>query len=225
MRIVTLPGVLTPPSDCHLLAQIARERGLTAGAAVLDVFTGSGALAISAALDGARSATAVDISRRAIASVKINARLNGVHVRALRGDLFAPVDGERFDLVLANPPYVPGASDELPARGSARAWEGGRHGRLLVDRFCDEVERVLAPAGSALMVHSDLTGEQATLEAFRAAGLNARVVARQRGSFGKIVAARAELLRRNGVLAAERDEEEMLVFCATRVSGTHGTRR
>lgn len=218
MRIVTLPGVLTPPSDCHLLAATARDLNLTVGARVLDVFTGSGALAISAALDGAAAATAVDISRRAVASVKINARLNGVRVRALRGDLFAPVDGERFDLVLANPPYVPGDSDELPAHGSARAWEGGIDGRLLVDRFCAEVGRVLAAGGSALMVHSELTGQDATLEAFAAAGLDAAVVARHQGAFGEIVTARAELLRRNGVLAEDQDREEMLVFRATRVS-------
>ena len=56
--------------------------------------------------------------------------LNGVKVRALRGDMLAPVDGEQFDLVLANPPYVPGASDHLPPdSGPSRAWEGGRDGR------------------------------------------------------------------------------------------------
>src|SRR3954452_10283189 len=186
MRIITLPGVFTPPSDCYLLADTAREHRLTAGAKVLDVFTGSGALAISAALDGAASATAVDVSRRAVLTVKINAALNGVKVRAVRGDMVAPVDGEQFDLVLANPPYIPGASDELPNSGPSRAWEGGTDGRLLVDRFCSEVSRVLKPGGSALMVHSSLTGEEATLEAFRAAGLEPSVVVREPGSFGKI---------------------------------------
>ena len=218
MRIVTLPGVFTPPSDCFMLARAARDLKLTAGAKVLDVFTGSGALAISAALDGATSATAIDVSRRAVASVLINARLNGVTVRALRGDMFAPVDGERFDLVLANPPYIPGASDELPDYGSARAWEGGVDGRLLVDRFCAEVGRVLKPGGSALMVHSSLPGEAETLAAFQAAGLRPTVVARETGAFGKIVTARAELLRRNGVIESGQQHEEMLVFRAVKPS-------
>lgn len=216
MRIVTLPGVFTPPTDCYLLARTAREHGLTEGARVLDVFTGSGALAISAALDGAADVTAIDVSRRAVATVKINARLNGVDVRALRGDMFAPVDGEQFDLVLANPPYIPGASDELPDRGLARAWEGGTDGRLVVDRFCTEVARVLKPGGSALMVHSSLPGEEETLEAFRSAGLDPAVVVREQGSFGKIVSQRAEMLRRNGVLGADQDYEDMLVFRATK---------
>lgn len=219
MRIVTLPGVFTPPSDCYLLARTAREQHLTAGARVLDVFTGSGALAISAALDGAASATAIDVSRRAVATVKINAALNGVKVRALRGDMIEPVDGERFDLVLANPPYVPGASDDLPDRGPARAWEGGVNGRLLVDRFIGEVARVLAPGGSLLMVHSDLCGEQETLDGLRNQGLEAAVMKRETGGFGSIVSERAELLRRNGVLAPGQDREEMLVFRATKPHG------
>jgi release factor glutamine methyltransferase len=216
MRIVTLPGVFTPPSDCYLLADTAREHRLTAGANVLDVFTGSGALAISAALDGAASSTAVDVSRRAVMTVRINAALNGVKVRALRGDMVAPVEGEQFDLVLANPPYVPGASDDLPDRGPSRAWEGGVDGRLLVDRFCREVPRVLRPGGSLLMVHSSLTGEQQTLDLLTEAGLEAAVVVRESGGFGKIVTERIDVLERNGVLEPGQRQEDMLVFRATK---------
>ena len=106
------------------------EHELSRGASVLDVFTGSGVLGVSAALLGARAVMATDISWRAVLNARMNALLNGVQLRARRGDLFAPVAEERFDLVLANPPYVPGADDELPAGGAERAWEGGRSGRL-----------------------------------------------------------------------------------------------
>lgn len=222
MRIVTLPGVFSPPSDCHLLARIAREHGLTRGARVLDVFTGSGALAVSAARDGALSVTAVDVSRRAVATARINALLNGARVRALRGDMLGPVRGERFDLVLANPPYVPGASDELPARGPSRAWEGGRDGRLLVDRLICEVPWVLAPGGSLLMVHSSITGEQQTLERLAETGLEPAVLVREPGGFGRIVRERAEALTENGVLSPGQQHEEMLVFQATKPGTSNG---
>lgn len=212
MRKVVFPGVLRPPSDARLLAAVMRDEGLARGASVLDVFTGSGVLAIAAALQGAKSATAIDISRRAVLNTRLNARLNGVEVRTLRGDLFAPVQGERFDLIVANPPYVPSASDELPDGGASRAWEGGVDGRLLVDRLCREAPQHLAASGSVLIVHSSLCGEQATVESLARAGLEARTLTRQKGSLGPIVAARAGMLERRGLLEPGEREEEMLVI-------------
>jgi release factor glutamine methyltransferase len=212
MRTVVLPGVLRPPSDARLLVAAMAEHESPRGASVLDVFSGSGVLGISAALLGARSVTAIDISRRAVLNARLNAHLNRVRVRALRGDMFAPVTGERFDLVLANPPYLPGADDQLPARGAERAWEGGITGRLLIDRFCAGVAAHLAPGGSALLVHSSLCGEGPTREALGKVGLEAEVLSRDRGPLGPITAARAELLERRGLLKPGEREEEMLVI-------------
>lgn len=212
MRLVTLPGVFRPPSDSWLLADAVREGELARGASVLDVFTGSGVLAIAAAQAGAKDVTAIDISRRAVLTARMNARLNGVRVRALRGDVFEPVAGRRFDLILANPPYVPSESDALPARGAARAWEAGRDGRALLDRFCPAVGAHLRRGGRVLIVQSSLSGERETLDALEAAGLTAEVLARERGDFGPIVSARAEQLERRGVLAAGEREEELLVI-------------
>lgn len=212
MRLVRLPGVFSPPSDSWMLIHAMRERGLVRGARVLDVFTGSGVIAVAAGQAGARAVTAVDVSRRAALCARINGRLNGTRVRALHGDLFEPVAGGRFDLITANPPYVPSEGDELPASGAARAWEGGRDGRLLVDRFSERVAEHLAPGGAVLMVVSSLTGEEATLEALRAGGLTPEVVARRRGPLGPLVSARAELLERRGLLAPGEREEEILVI-------------
>jgi release factor glutamine methyltransferase len=198
-----------------MLIGVMRERGLAAGADALDLFTGSGVIAVAAGLAGARSVTAVDISRRAALCASVNGRLNGTRVRGLSGDLFAPVAGRRFDLITANPPYVPGAEDELPAVGAARAWEGGPDGRALVARFSAEAAGHLAPGGTVLMVVSSLTGEAETLDALRRGGLVPEVAARHRGPFGPIVAARAELLERRGVLEPGQREEDMLVIAAS----------
>jgi len=219
MRIATLPGVLKPPSDCRLLARTMGERGLARGARVLDMFTGTGALAIAAALDGARDVSAVDVSRRAVLNTRVNARLNGVRVRALWGDMFGPVFGERFDLILANPPYVPGAGTELPTDGAERAWEGGTDGRALLDRLCDEAREHLAPGGTLLVVQSSISGERQTLDRLAATGLEPEVVARERGPLGPVVAKRADLLERRGILAPGQREEELLVFEAVASEG------
>ena len=201
-----------PPSDSWMLIDAMRERGLARDARVLDLFTGSGVIAVAAGQAGARAVTAVDVSRRAALCARVNGRLNGTRVRGLAGDLFEPVAGERFDLITANPPYVPSAEDELPAAGAARAWEGGADGRALVDRFSAGVAEHLAPGGTVLMVVSSLTGEEATLAALRAGGLEPSVVARQRGPLGPLVSARAEMLERRGLLAPGEREEEILVI-------------
>jgi release factor glutamine methyltransferase len=198
-----------------MLVDVMRERGLARGARVLDVFTGSGVLAVAAGLAGARSVTAVDISRRAAFCARVNGRLNGVRVRGVRGDVFSAVAGERFDLITANPPYVPSADDSLPAASAARAWEGGRDGRLLVDRFGSGVAPHLAPGGTVLMVISSLTGEREVLDALRAGGLEPAVAARHRGPLGPLVSARAEMLEERGLLAPGEREEEMLVIAGS----------
>lgn len=195
-----------------------RERGLASGARVLELFTGSGAIAVAAAREGAREVTAVDVSRRALLSAWVNARRSGARLRLRRGDLFAPVAGERFDLILANPPYVPSPDDVLPRSGAARAWEGGEDGRLLLDRLCAEAPAHLAPGGTLLLVQSSICGEQATLDRLRAGGLQAGRLAAQRGPLGPLMRERAPLLEARGLLEPGQREEELLVL-AGRLNG------
>jgi release factor glutamine methyltransferase len=216
VRIFTLPGVFQPRSDARLLATAMRDGALARGARVLEVFAGSGAIAVAAAREGAREVTAVDVSRRALASAWINARRNGARVRVRRGDLFAPVAGERFDLILANPPYLPSAGGAL--HGPSRAWEGGADGRLLLDRLCAEAPAHLAPGGALLIVQSSVCGERATLERLAAAGLDTERIAARRGPLGPLMRERAPLLEARGLLAPGQREEQLLVL-AGRLNG------
>ncbi len=193
-----------------LVERLRRERSHP-DASALDLCTGSGVLAIAAAQVGYAPVVAVDVSRAAVATAALNARLNGVHVDARRGDLFSPVVGRRFDLIVVNPPYVPSPL-ELPRQGLARAWEGGEDGRVFIDRICDEAAAHLHPGGVLLLVHSGVCGEQASLDALRSGGLDAGVVQRHRGPLGPILQGRQDWLRSRGLLAG--DEEELLVIRA-----------
>jgi release factor glutamine methyltransferase len=194
-----------------LADQLRRER-LGPGVSVLDLGTGSGHLAIVAALAGA-SVVAVDVSRRAVLSARLNALLNGVHVTALRGDLFAPVAGRRFDVIVSNPPYLPHPDRELPRRGLARAVDSGPRGRAFLDRICAEAGDHLTPGGVLLLVHSSVCGERETIEAVSAQGLAAEVVFRHRGPLGPRLHARVDWLRAEGLLLPG-DEEEVIVVRA-----------
>jgi release factor glutamine methyltransferase len=213
MRVATLPGVFRPRSDTWMLAAHLRAH-LRPGASVLDVCTGSGAIAIAGAQVGAGAVTAIDVSRRSVLTVRINARLNGVQVRALRGDLFAPVAGERFDAIASNPPYLPSDDADLPRRGPERAWEGGTDGRALLDRICAEAPSHLNPGGFLLLVHSSVCGLEPTIGALERAGLAVEVLERRRGPLGPLVSARAPLLEARGILAPGEREEDMMVVKA-----------
>jgi release factor glutamine methyltransferase len=197
-----------------MLADVLTAQAGLEGADVLELGTGTGAIAIAAARGGARSVVAVDVSRRALACAWMNARLNGAHVEALHGDLFAPVRDRRFDYVVSNPPYLPSRDARpgrrLPTRGPARAWEGGSDGRTVLDRICAQIGYHLRPRGTVLLMQSSVSGLARTLEALEAGGLHADVVARRRGPLGPLMSARATALRARGLLGPE-DEEELYV--------------
>jgi release factor glutamine methyltransferase len=103
--------VLIPRPETELLV----ERAVTLAAQfpagrILDIGTGSGAIAVALAHALQRAAvTSVDVSGSALEIARRNAARNGVAVRFLEGDLLTPVAGERFELIVSNPPYVPEA--------------------------------------------------------------------------------------------------------------------
>jgi release factor glutamine methyltransferase len=211
MRIVTLPGVFRPITDTWLLAEALREHA--PGAHVLDVCTGSGALAVTAALAGAHQVTAVDVSRRAVMTARVNARLNGTAVRARRSDLFSSLRDRRYDVIVSNPPYVPDPRrDHPPARGPQRAWDAGPDGRIVLDRLIAEAPRHLRPGGTLLVVHSEICGTDVTLDGLRAADLQPRVATRHRGPLGPLMRDRVIHLRERGVLSPGQTEEEVVVI-------------
>ncbi|MGK5696916.1 HemK2/MTQ2 family protein methyltransferase [Streptomyces sp. URMC 128] len=207
------PGVYAPQEDTELLAGALFDEPLPPGAEVLDVGTGTGALALEAARRGFR-VTAVDVSRRAVWAARLNAVRAGLPLRIRHGNLFDPVRGESFDLILANPPYVPAPDGTRRPRGAARAWDAGDDGRLVVDRICREVPDLLRPGGVLLLVQSALSGPDLTVGCLRSSGLKAAVTRRRRIAFGPVLRGRERWLRERGLLPAAEDKEELVVVRA-----------
>jgi HemK-related putative methylase len=135
--------VYPPGSDSAILADAVPQRD---GELVLDLCTGTGIQALAVA-GRAAQVVAIDIGRRAAALAAVNAAFNAVaNVEVRRGDLYAPVRGQRFDLVLANPPFVPGRR-----RGPAYH-SGGPRGDRVLRRVVGGLQAHLRPGGRALIV-------------------------------------------------------------------------
>ncbi len=126
-------------------------------ASVLDLCTGSGCLAILAAgIFPNAVVDAVELSPDAMAVARINVKDHGLENRVTlhQGDLFAPVANKKYDLIIANPPYVAEAEAEaFPreyAHEPAMAHVGGRDGLDIVRRILDDAPRFLKKGGGLL---------------------------------------------------------------------------
>jgi release factor glutamine methyltransferase len=178
--------VLIPrPETEHLVeAALTFLKGRPASR-VLDVGTGSGAIAISVSAETGRHVIASDISERALCVAERNRRAHSASVSFFAADLLDSVTSRSIDLILANPPYVPGA-DSANMQSEVRDWEphfalfagetgfeiyqrliataevGLKHdGRLMMElgyQFLVQVREMLSPAWTDIEVISDLAG-------------------------------------------------------------------
>ena len=176
MPIVVMPSVANPKllrTGAFFASQLD-ARLIHADAAVLDMGTGSGVCALFAARL-ARRVVGVDINPAAVRCAATNAMLNHLEKRVdlRQGDLFAPVAGERFDVVLFNPPFFVGA----PKDDRDAAWRSSDAAR----RFSAGLGDHLNPGGVALLLLSSLGDGCALFESgLRAHGFALEVFARRR---------------------------------------------
>jgi len=171
LSILVLPEVFNPKllrTGEFLVQQLRRRELLPAGSRVLDMGSGSGAGAVAAARAGC-SVVAVDINPSAVRCTRINALLNNVAVDTREGDLFAPVEGERFDVVLFNPPYYRG----VPRDALDHAWRSPD----LIERFSCDLSNHLTEGGRALLVLSSDGEQRSFLAALHGAGFRSTTIA------------------------------------------------
>lgn len=118
LKLDVSPAVLIPRPETELLVELAlRHLSSGEGASVLDLGTGSGAIALAIKANRPQvRVLAVDASAEALQIAQGNAARLGIEVEFRRGSWFAPVVGERYHLVVSNPPYV--------AEGDPHLWQG-----------------------------------------------------------------------------------------------------
>ena len=149
--------VLDPRDDTETLVDWALELLPSDQASrVLDLGTGSGAIALAIAQQRPRaSVLAVDASTDALAVADANARRLGLAVELRHGDWFAPVAGERFDVIVSNPPYIAEADPHLAAlrHDPRQALASGADGLRDIRRIITSAPAHLARGGWLLLEH------------------------------------------------------------------------
>ena len=154
------PSVLIPRPESELLVDLALERMPSASQdAVLDLATGSGNIAITVALERvSANVVGTDNSLAALTCARANAALLGAtRVEFRSGDWFAPVAGRRFDLILANPPYIADGDSHLQ-QGDLRfephaALAAGADGLNCIRTIVGQAGGHLQPGGWLLFEH------------------------------------------------------------------------
>lgn len=157
------PAVLIPRPETELLVDLALQLAAalppgTSAPRLLDLGTGSGAIAVSLAAHLPQAAvSAVERSPAALAVARGNATRNGVSVSFHQGDWFAPLAAERFDIVVANPPYVAAGDPHLQQNGlpfePQEALSDGGDGLACLRAIVAAAPQHLLPGGHLLLEH------------------------------------------------------------------------
>lgn len=160
LELEVAPAVLIPRPETELLVELSLSHlPATAEARVLDLCTGSGCVAIAIATERPGvQVVATDLSEDALEIARANTRAHGVdgRIELVRGDLFVPLEGQRFDVITANPPYL--AAHELgECEPDVRDFEprlalvAGDGGLEIVARIAAGLDAHLGPAGRAFV--------------------------------------------------------------------------
>lgn len=179
LKLLVSQGVFDPSlhfTSAFFSRYLLRSQTVRGAASVLDLGTGSGVLAIAAALGGARGVVATDIDANAVRCARSNVdRFSlGGRVSVLEGDMFEPVGERQFELVVCNPPYFRGT----PHKPAERAYYAGDEYEWLM-RFARELPEHLTPGGRALIVLGSAADVPSVLRHLTTSALEVRQVAQR----------------------------------------------
>lgn len=170
LRFAVREGVLVPRPETEQLVRLVAEKHPNSGVRLMDIGTGSGAIAVSLAklIEGAR-VTAVDVSEDALAVASENAAANDAKVEFVRADIFAyEPTPESLDVVVSNPPYIPESERSQMARNvvgyePSLALFVPDHSPIMFYQRIADVARIALVAGGALYfeVHERYASEVA----------------------------------------------------------------
>lgn len=167
---------LRPSEYTAALIQALLGRPATvAGARVLEIGSGSGVILAALSRLHPAALCGVDTEEAAIEAGEALMRHLGVSAEFFRGELWAPVEGRRFDLIISNLPHFPTEAERFPGR--LPSWSrGGQNGRRYLDPFLAGLSAHLAPTGRAVIAHNAFVGLDQTRRQLAQAGFAATIL-------------------------------------------------
>ena len=177
--------VYKPAEDSFMLAENLEIREKDK---VLDMGTGCGIQAIVAS-ENAKEVHACDINVQAIRCARFNAEEYEREIEVFWSDLFSNIL-ESYDVVVFNPPYLPSERDEKKDI-ETKAWNGGKKGREVLDRFLEEVPDYLKKNGKLFLVQSSLTDLNKTVEKLKNFGFKVEIKEKRRFFFEELYVIKA----------------------------------
>ena len=184
-------GVQPPKAGSRFFC---RHLAVRPGERVLEIGSGLGLAATLMASAGAQ-VVATDVVPEAVDAIRANALLNGVPVDARLGDCYAPVAGERFDLICANPPQMPTPPSRARRDAAAAADNGGVDGWEVLDRLIEGAPVHLHAGGRLIFTIFAFLGTKTAFAKLEAAGLRPSVVASETQAFPRIGYERLDHIR------------------------------
>jgi release factor glutamine methyltransferase len=195
-RLLVNPEVYEPREDSFLLAKAVQK---FARGRFLDLGCGSGIQGIVAAKKPEVLETlGVDVNEAALKNAEENALRNGVAAkcRFAKGALFSALgEGETFDTIAFNPPYLPTSKGDKVKGIINEAWDGGRYGRRVINAFLREFSARLAKGGQLLFLQSSLAGTRETINTLKKQDFHVAVEGREKLFFEELLVLRARRKR------------------------------
>jgi len=188
--INTHPDVYEPAEDSFLLADNLDIKSMDN---VLEIGTGTGFIAIVASKIAGK-VIATDVNDHALKCTIKNAVTNKAYnIELKKGDIFEPVEGQKFDLILFNAPYLPTSETEKLNNELNAAFDGGLNGRDMIDKFIEQVRDFLKEEGRMQLVQSSLADIEKTISQLEDLGFDAEVTASEKSFFEEIVVITAHI--------------------------------
>lgn len=193
--------VYEPAEDSFLLAKYAQ----TLRGKVLEIGCGCGiASLVCAKANAENEVLGVDLNPAAVENSRLNAKRNGIKNAEFReSDLFSNVrikaisgnnddaENEKFDGIMFNPPYLPTSENERMNGKLNLAFDGGKNGRKITNRFLNEFPQFMKKDGTLLMIESSLAGIEKTITKLEKARFRVEILEEEKFFFERIVALRA----------------------------------